>query len=387
LRVAFNVRGLSDSSLRGWNRYTVNLLAELSRHGIDLFLYSDKRLHQDHLSRLTPGTYRVVESPRMRYVVWEQVWLPRQCAADSVDILHTPINFGLPWRSPCLRVLTLHDAIGQAYYRPRIQWWKKLALGDIRINIYHSIAAAKADRIITVSNHAKTDLVDRLGLAAGKIEVIHEAAEPRFSEAVTQQTLQKVKLQYQLPSNYVLYVGGWEGRKNIPFLLRSFAAVDLPGVSLVLAGGREAEMLEVTELSRTFSIDDRVRLLGWVDDCDLPALYAGAMSFVYPSEYEGFGLQLCEAMAAGCPTFAARATSLPEVLGDGGETFTLDSCDELAGLLRRVNLDDSFRQDLRRRARRRSADFSWASTASRTIGVYESMLAQCVAQGRRPQTA
>jgi len=383
LRIAFNARGLSGSSLRGWNRYTVNLLAELSRRGIELFLYSDKRLQEDHLSRLVPETYCVVESPPMRYVKWEQVWLPRQCAADSVDILHTPINFGVPWRSPCLRVLTLHDAIGKAYYGPRTRWWEKLRLDDIRINLYHRIAAANADKIITVSHHAKTDLVSHLGLAAGKIEVIHEAAEARFSEPITPHRIEEVRLQYQLPSNYVFYVGGWEDRKNIPFLLKSFAAADLFEVSLVLAGGKETQMQELTELSRRHSIEDRLRLLGWVDDRDLPALYAGALSFVYPSEYEGFGLQLCEAMAAGCPTLAAQATSLPEVLGDGGETFTLESCDELAGLLRRVNLDDSFRLELRRRARIRSADFSWASTATQTIAVYESMLAQRV-EGRAP---
>jgi len=258
-----------------------------------------------------------------------------------------------------------------------------LRLDDIRINLYHRIAAANADKIITVSHHAKTDLVSHLGLAAGKIEVIHEAAEARFSEPITPHRIEEVRLQYQLPSNYVFYVGGWEDRKNIPFLLKSFAAADLFEVSLVLAGGKETQMQELTELSRRHSIEDRLRLLGWVDDRDLPALYAGALSFVYPSEYEGFGLQLCEAMAAGCPTLAAQATSLPEVLGDGGETFTLESCDELAGLLRRVNLDDSFRLELRRRARIRSADFSWASTATQTIAVYESMLAQRV-EGRAP---
>lgn len=386
MRVAFNARGLSDGTLRGWNRYTVNLLSELSRIGIELFLYTDKRLHEDHLARLIPGTYRVVQAPAMRYVKWEQAWLPRQCALDEVDILHTPINFGVPWRSPCARVMTLHDAIDTVYYRARTRWWKKLRPRDFQSYLYHRMAAANADRIITVSHHAKSDLVNRLGLAAGKIDVIHEAADARFSEPITQSMLEYVKRQYQLPSKYLFYVGGWETRKNIPFLLKSFADAGLPEVSLVLAGGKDAQMREVAELSRTLSIDDRVRLLGWVDDQDLPALYAGALSFVYPSEYEGFGLQLCEAMGAGCPTFAARAASLPEVLGAGGETFALDSPDELVALLRRVDRDECFRHELRRRARVRAADFSWASTASRTIGVYESALAQRAAQSRSPQT-
>ena len=323
----------------------------------------------------------------MRYVKWEQVWLPRQCAADEVDILHTPINFGLPWRSPCLRVMTLHDAIDIVYYRSRTRWWKKLAPDDIKTYLYHRMAAANADRIITVSNHAKTDLVSRLGLAAEKIDVIYEAAEARFSEPAAQQTIEEIRLQYHLPSQYMFYVGGWETRKNIPFLLKSFAAADLPEVTLVLAGGKDQQIRELTELSRSLSIGSRVKLLGWVHERHLPGLYARALCFVYPSEYEGFGLQLCEAMAAGCPTLAARATSLPEVLGAGGETFALDSPDELVGLLRRLSQDDSYRSDLSRRARLRSADFSWASTASRTIGVYESALARREAHHRRTQTA
>jgi glycosyltransferase involved in cell wall biosynthesis len=283
--------------------------------------------------------------------------------------------------------MTLHDAIDMVYYRARTRWWKKLAPADIRSYLYHRMAAANADRIITVSNHAKMDLISRLGLAPGKIDVIYEAAEARFSEPVTEQRIKQVGLQYQIPSRYLFYVGGWETRKNIPFLLKSFAAADLAGVSLVLGGGNDAQMRELSELSRVLSIGDRIRLLGWVSERDLPALYAGALAFVYPSEYEGFGLQLCEAMSAGCPTLAARATSLPEVLGAGGETFALDSADELVALLRRLNADDSFRSDLSRRARLRSADFSWASTASRTIGVYETALAQREAHERRAQTA
>jgi len=387
LRVAFNARGLWDDSLRGWNRYTVNLLAELSRQGIELYLYTQKELHAEHLTRLTPESYRVVQAPHMRYVRWEQVWVPTQCAKDHVDVLHTPINFGLPWRSPCLRVMTLHDAIDMVYYRARTRWWKKLAPADIRSYLYHRMAAANADRIITVSNHARMDLISRLGLAPGKIDVIYEAAEARFSEPVTGQRIKQVGLQYQIPPRYLFYVGGWETRKNIPFLLKSFAAAELAGVSLVLGGGNDAQTRELSELSRALSISNRIRLLGWVSERDLPALYASALAFIYPSEYEGFGLQLCEAMAAGCPTLAARATSLPEVLGAGGETFALDSGDELVALLRRLNADDSFRSDLSRRARLRSADFSWASTASRTIGVYETALAQREAHERRAETA
>ena len=114
MKVAFNARLLQDPGLRGWSRYTINLLAELPGLGIDLFLYSDRPLHENHLSRLPVGSYQV-RVQASRYAIWEQVWLPRQCGRDGVAVLHCPLNFGLPWSSPCPRVLTLHDAIAQAY--------------------------------------------------------------------------------------------------------------------------------------------------------------------------------------------------------------------------------------------------------------------------------
>ncbi|MEM4360426.1 MAG: glycosyltransferase, partial [Candidatus Bilamarchaeaceae archaeon] len=117
-----------------------------------------------------------------------------------------------------------------------------------------------------------------------------------------------------------------------------------------------------------------VRLLGFVPDADLPTLYAGAVAFVYPSEYEGFGLQVCEAMAVGCPVLAARATSLPEVVGGGGETFALHAPEELTGLLRRVAMDPGYRQELSARAKARSSAFCWSRTAAATANVYQRLV-------------
>jgi glycosyltransferase involved in cell wall biosynthesis len=145
-------------------------------------------------------------------------------------------------------------------------------------------------------------------------------------------------------------------------------------VSLVLAGGRRDQRSTLMELANSLGLGDRLHLLDWVEEEDLPALYAEALAFVYPSEYEGFGLQLVESMAVGCPTLAARATCLPEVLGDGGVTFSLGDPSELAALLRRVADDDAFRADLSARARARSAAFSWRRTAGETVAVYRDLL-------------
>ncbi|MDB5349639.1 MAG: glycosyltransferase family 1 protein [Planctomycetota bacterium] len=377
LRVGINARILHDSRIRGWSRYTLDLLAALARRGVELYLYSDCSIAPEHLTRagLPPELHRVREAPPMRYLAWEQRWLPRALAEDRVDVFHSPFNFGLPWFSPCPRVLTLHDAIEHAYQAkdvPRPNQWNPRA---IQSRLQGWRARARADRIITVSQHAKDDITRVYGIPPEKIAVTYEAADEPFHRPVPDSVRAEVRGRHELPGRFVFYIGGWEGRKNVPFLVRSFAAANPDGVGLVLAGAKSHERAAITELAASLGISDRVRLLGWVEDEDLPALYSEAMAFVYPSLYEGFGLQLCEAMACRCPTLASRATCLPEVLGDGGETFSLDDTSELASLLRRVADDPAFRSNLVDRAGRRSRVFTWDETADRTIAVYRDVIA------------
>jgi hypothetical protein len=345
----------------------INLLSELGSLGMDLFLYSDRPLHPDQLDRLAPLTYKVRLSGSMRYPVWEQYWLPRQCRADRIDILHSTHNFGLPWFSSCPRVLTLHDAIFHVH-NPGFA-------GHFGDRWRHWTARRSANHIITVSEHSKTDLVDRLRIPPDRITVTHEASDPMFQRPVSTGARKRVRARYDLGRRYIFYTGGWESRKNVPFLLRAFAAASLASTDLVLAGQPDGDVRKNIETAvAELNIGDRVRLLGWVSDEVLPALYSDALCFVYPSRYEGFGLQLCEAMAAGCPVLAARATSLPEILGSGGETFSLDDPAELISLLRQIAGDGEFRQQLVRRAAARSATLHWRFTAERTIGVYEILL-------------
>jgi glycosyltransferase involved in cell wall biosynthesis len=284
------------------------------------------------------------------------------------------MNYGMPWFTPCPRVLTLHDAIDQVYYTRRAKGRERWRPSAIRTRLIHWIARHRAHRVITVSEHAKGDIVRFLRVPARRVSVVYEAADPHFHRPVDPREVAACRVKYELRRPYFLFLGGWEQRKNVPFLLRAFAATRLPEVELVLAGGKDEQRAAPSALADELGCADRLRLLGFVPECDLPALYAGAIAFVYPSEYEGFGLQVCEAMAVGCPVLVARVTSLPEVAGTGGETFVLDDPDELTSLLRRVATDERFRANLATRARARSAFFSWEKAASETVGVYRGTL-------------
>jgi glycosyltransferase involved in cell wall biosynthesis len=357
-------------TLRGWNRYTVNLISELLPLGVEAVLFSDQPVHESHLARFSGGKWEVRISSPMNYFRWEQVWLPRECVSAGVDVLHSPFNFGLPFWSSCPRILTLHDAADQIYFQRRQRLGKRIRLNSLKMNLLLWIARTRAEQIITVSEHARQDLVEHLGISAEKISVTYEAADSGFGRPLADDERKRVRARYGLDAPYVFYVGGWEQRKNVSFLLTAFARARLAGVCLVLAGGTAGQMAELSALSTKLGVAGSVQLLGWVDEPDLPALYAEALCFAYPSEYEGFGLQICEAMAAGCPVLAARAASLPEILGNGGETFSLESTTELEVLLQSLAGSADVRAALQRKARIRIQEFSWQATAQKTLEVY-----------------
>lgn len=373
MKIGINAFLLHDASIRGWNRYTTRLMHGLTKKGVTLVLYSERPIHSSHLVGLPAGSYELRVAQSRRRAVYFDYWLPRQCQRDKVDLLHCPINFGLPFFSPCPTVLTLHDAIGFDKKKSGLQSLQ-LRPSEIQNNYWNWSSRTRATRIITVSNHAKSDLVTLLKIPENKIEVIYEAADERFSQPVTEEKKQQVLQRHGIMKPYVFYIGGWEGRKNIPFLVRAFAEASVPGTELVLAGGKATERDALAALAQSLGIENRLRLLTWIEDDELPVLYAAAECFVYPSNYEGFGLQLCEAMAAGCPSLAANATSLPEVLGDGGELFPIDQTERLSLLLRRVLTDATFANQLRQRAILRSQAYSWDRTAVQTIELYDRVL-------------
>ena len=369
MRIGFNASLFGSPEIRGWTRYGLNLINALDREGHDITLFTPYAINQEFTSRLSPDV-RIVHTPTTRYWRWLSMDLPKLLKREKIELFHTPHHFGLPLNSPCPTVVTIHDAIEMEDRKMRFSDLRQLRVLPNKMD--HWLTEKVAHQVITVSQYSHDRIVEQRPHWRGRVQVIPNAADPLFSPSFTPLP---PEIQAKLDeAPYFFYVGGFEQRKNVPFLLKAFAESNLDTTRLVMAGGIASHGSSLRAQIKELNLESRCLLLGRVDDAWLPGLYAGALAFVYPSLYEGFGLQICEAFAMGCPVIAADATSLPEVLGPGGETFNLDTTQELSRLLKRIAGDEPYRAELKQRAVQRSKTFSWDETARLTARVYSKVL-------------
>lgn len=223
--------------------------------------------------------------------------------------------------------------------------------------------AARADRIIAISECTKNDIVRILNVSPDKIDVVHHG-----NSLVLPANVDKIDI--TLPERYVLFVGGRNGYKNFARFAEAFSKVAASDktLRLVCAGGGGFTGDEMTLLN-LLQIADRCEQR-WVTDEELAILYNRSLCFVYPSEYEGFGLPLLEAFACGAPVLCARASCFPEIADKGAEYFSPRDTEEMAACMKRAIESADMRQSLRDAGKLRLTDFSWKNTADKTIESY-----------------
>ncbi|AVO48662.1 glycosyltransferase family 1 protein [Melaminivora suipulveris] len=285
---------------------------------------------------------------------------------QSDALFHSP-NFFLPpfaGRS----VTTVHDLshhIHPHFHPPaRIDYMRRMLPDSLR----------RATHVITVSESARRDLVTHLGYPPERVTATLLGVNPQFrprEKAELEPVLQRLELK---PHSYSLYVGTVEPRKNLDRLLDAYAA--LPEQlrrhhPLVMAGSPGWNSEHTHARMQQAASAGWLRYLRYVPQADLPALYAGALLFVYPSLYEGFGLPVLEAMASGTPVVTSHASSLPEVAGDAALLFEPHDSAALAEVLARALQDRQWRELARRAGLVRASQFSWARCIQATVQVYE----------------
>ncbi|HEX6730127.1 MAG TPA: glycosyltransferase family 1 protein [Pyrinomonadaceae bacterium] len=294
--------------------------------------------------------------------------LSAELRKNPVDLLH--VQFTAPPFCPCPVVVSVHDLSFE--HLPHT--FNRRSRTQLRLTVRHSVR--RAARILTLSEHTKQDIVQTYGVDTSRIDAIPLAAAPHFSPVTDTKELQRVRHTYGIESNYILYVGSIQPRKNLARLVNAYAllrrkyqAGGLP--KLVLAGKCAWLYDETLRALHETGLNDSVILTGYVPESDLPALYSGALCFVYPSYFEGFGLPPLEAMQCGVPVIIGNKTSLPEVVGDAGLLVDPFDVEALAAAIEDLINNSVLRSQLRVKGLARAGMFDWKETARRTLEVYQ----------------
>jgi glycosyltransferase involved in cell wall biosynthesis len=325
---------------------------------------------------VTPVPRLARRNASIEKLLWEQFTAPLAAHKAGVDLLHVPY-FAPPFFPSSPGVITIHDVIPLRLPQYRT---------DPKMKAYLQLitrAARKATLIITVSQHAKRDMLDTLKIPAERIRVIYEAAGDEYHPISNPAVLSKVRSHYRLHSRYILYLGGLDQRKNVPQLVRAFAQLYQqlgdPDLQLLIAGNPDKQsgslFPDPRPVAAELGITDQI-IYRFIEEEDKPAIYSGASVFVFPSLYEGFGLTPLEAMSCGTPVICSNRTSLPEVVGDAAIILDPDNIHELVEAMHAVLTNSELRADLHARSLQRAAQFNWHQTAVETIATFEEAFAR-----------
>ncbi len=326
--------------------------------------------------------------PGWSYPSWEQWALPRAVSEAGVDLLHATANTA-PLRVDVPLLVTLHDVIfleGAAPWRRGGTWYQRLGNTYRRWVVPPAIRQARA--VATVSHHEKDRITDHFPEMSSRVFVAPNGVDPRFAPVDDRRERERIVLKkVGLPRSYFFFLGNTDPKKNLDGVLHAYARYadahdrTLP---LVIADFHPTRLRAALQTIGRPDLQQHIRLPGYIDHADLPAVYSAASGFLYPSRRESFGLPILEAMACGTPVITSDAAAMPETAGEAALLVDPDRPSDLAGAMRRVVADTRLRRRLRDRGLRRAGTFSWERTARRLLRAYEEMCATAGRSSPRP---
>jgi glycosyltransferase involved in cell wall biosynthesis len=309
--------------------------------------------YASEILRRLDGRVRIVK-PRhvltgLRGHLWEQLILPRLISKN--ELLWSPANSGPI--AVANQVVTIHDLTPLEHPEWFVPAYSLL---------YRSLFPMLAQRVkcvLTPSDFVRQKVMRRFALPKDRVVAIHEGVN---AERFRRTDSPSVRARYQLPQQYILFIGSLQPRKNLSALLDAWNLIkdEFPKTALGIAGG-EGHVFRRVKLPDKM---ERATLLGYVKEADLPALYSGASVYVLPSLEEGFGLTMLEAMACGTPVIASNGGALPEVAGDAAMFVEARSANQIADALRKLLSDERLRSEFSRKGLARASRFTWEKSAA-----------------------
>ncbi len=331
-----------------------------------IILLPDKPL--DDLPKERLGwKYKILKPKRL----WTRVALPLFLYTNKgkIDLFFSPTHY-IPRFSPVKRIATIFDL--------SFLHFPQMFKGDDlwKLTNWTKYSIQNADHIITISNFSKKDILSEYKINKDKVTVAYPGYDrDKFKVQSEKLKVEKIKKQYNIGDNYIIYIGTIQPRKNLVRLIEAVSRIE--GLKLKIIGkskgeGKEGWMYEeILNTPKNLGIEDRVEFLGYVATEELPQLIKGAKAFIQPSLYEGFGISVLEAMATGTAVIVSNVSSLPEIVGKAGLTFDPYSLDQIEQAIRTVISDTKLRQKLAKESLKRVKKFSWKQMAKEVLKVFE----------------
>ena len=374
MRIGINLLGLRPNISGGIEFYIRNLLVSLFK--VDTFnyyfIFTNKennntfKFRQNNVRKIL---LKIKPDPQIKRIFWEQFVLPFHLKKYKLDLLHSP-TYTWPLALRITGVVSIMDMLYKidpgSISRMKLAFWR----------IFVPWSAWRCKKVLTISEHSKKDIVRFLKIPEEKVTVTPLALdhELKSEKQPDDQTISDTCGKYGIRRPYILNVGGIGKHKNPFALIKALKTLknqrSTKDLGLVITGNDYGVRKDIESMLSALSLGDSVRLPGYISRTDLPSLYAGALAYVSPSYFEGFGLTLLEAMAFGTPVVSSDKASLPEVAGDAAIYIDPDHPEQIVDAVTRIKEDPDLRAELTKRGVQRIEHFSWEQTARLTLEAY-----------------
>lgn len=321
------------------------------------------------------SNFNIVQVKASPYPVWEQYYLPKVVKEYQIDVLHctsntAPINLSVPL------ILTLHDII-------YLEKWNFTQGTSYQIvgNLYRRwnvpIVVKKAKHILTVSNFERDRITSYFKFNQSQVSTAYNGVGKHFAPIADKEELLRIKKLYNLPDNYIFFLGNTDPKKNVIGVLKALSILkqngQLKSKLLMLDINRDYLLNLMKQINDESLIDDIV-FSGYVPNKDLPAIYSQASLFLYPSLRESFGIPLLEAMACGAPLITSNTSSMPEIATNAALFVNPFNAAEIADAIVKLQNDENLQNQLVQNGFNRVKYFTWENNAKQTVELYQSAI-------------
>jgi len=372
MKIAIDAR-FYRSSTGGIGRYTRALIRELMKidKKNDYTIYITSKDEKEY--NLDAPNFSVKVVPISHYSVNEQIKFLQILNKEKFDLVHFT-NFNHPIFYSGKFVVTIHDLTIMLF--PTINQQKSI-LKKFAFNSVMQNAVLKSEKIIAISEATKADVVKYLKGDSAKIKVIYEGIDNKYQiKNIDYKKNGIIKEKYQITDPYILFVSQWRPHKGLPELIKAFEILKEKyrlKHKLVLVGKPNLDFPEIIKRINSSKYINDIILPGFVADDDLPYIYHNADAFIFPSQYEGFGLPPLEAMAAGTVVVSSKTSCMPEILGDAAIYFNPRNPSDIAEKLADVLSNNKMQKDFIKKGLIHIKKYSWENMARETLKLYESI--------------